>query len=134
MSVFDKAKQIATVDAAADARLTGVLPLAELTMRDQLGDAEYDAYRALEDGNPIKEKLEYAEAYFALYHFALALKKLQQDVVTANQVGWGEGQIQPTYVDELQRLRSKYESEALKLIASYQASESGNAKVRFYAI
>lgn len=134
MSVVEKAKKLAVIDSNAETQLNNVLEVAAIKMENVLGEDNYAAYQLLEDGNADKEKLEYAEAYYALYYLAISLKKLQKTAVTPTQIGFDKGQIIPSVIDEINKMREIYKSEADAIIEQYLDSGSGNAKMRMYAI
>jgi len=134
MSVVTKAKAIADIDSNAEEKLTSVLPLATIKIRNILGEDEYAACLLLDEGNQQKEDVEYAEAYYSLYYLAIALKKLQANAVTAARIGFDKGQINPSVIDELNKLRESYKAEADDILAMYATNANGGGGVRFYSI
>lgn len=133
MSIADKAHDIASLDEYASQKLEKVLKLAELRMKQVLGQEKYAEYQALPDGVDKKEDLEYAEAYFALYYLAIALKKMQEDVIIQSRE-WGQGELRSAVVDEIIKMRDIYKDEAISVLNKYITPQSGGKSYRMYVV
>lgn len=118
---------------AAD-RLESLLPLAAIELKAVLGDAGYDAYMELEEGDSNKVELEYAEAYYLLDHLCLSLKQLNATSGSAQTVHFGEGLITAAPYDEMASYRGQFRAEAEKIVARHVNTINGSSDYRVYAI
>lgn len=121
MSVTDKVKTIIRIEAGEEARIAGVLPLASLRLKGQLGDDRYAWYLALEDEAPDRDALEYAEAWYTAALILHATRRVYDQQGIASSRNWGQGSITPAPVDDLLKLKAEYEQRGDEIARRYQS-------------
>jgi hypothetical protein len=132
-----KMSQLANVTTAAAVRITPqILSVAARELLENAGEDEYNAYiiafnlysegtfatfdakafDALTDAEKSMRNLIFAEAYFGLYHLALALKKLVKGSVNVARESAGSASIVASAYDDIINNAENYREQALNCI------------------
>lgn len=118
-----------------------VYTLANSRMEEQLSSSGYGDYVALAVDDAYSRDSEYseltaglrklrmletAEAYYILYYFVLSLKELQDKSVMLDSKKFGEGDLTPSEIESLLRMRNTFLAEGDKICSKY--GYSGNVQ------
>jgi len=76
-------------------------------------------YHLLADGQKKLFNLETAEAYYALYYLALALKEMNEGSVIDTRIQFGEGQMNPSPIGQLIDHKDEYLRQGNRITARY---------------
>lgn len=123
-TISDKVKALATLATDEAARISDVLPPARLRLKQTIGDEKYTWYQGLPDGDPDREQLDYAVAYYALYHLVVALKRLHAQEPVAAVRQFGQANVTPAPVDDLFKLRNEYLKNADEIASRYRSESA----------